>query len=59
MNRREWGNFTFIVLILLSRIKKMKISKWRGIIGFCKDHRFLCVTISNVIRIRKLGDVYA
>ena len=26
MNRREWSNFTFIVLILLSRIKKMKKS---------------------------------
>ena len=48
-NRRERSNFTFIVLILLSRIKKMKKSKWRGIIGFCKDHRFLCVTIGYVL----------
>ena len=27
----------------------MKKSKWRGIIGFCKDHRFLCVTIGYVL----------
>lgn len=27
----------------------MKKSKWRGIKGFCKDHRFLCVTIGYVL----------
>ena len=46
MNRREWSNFTFIVLILLSRIKKMKKSKnligdglisCRVMIGMCRS----------------------